>query len=88
MVENARPPRVVIVDDYLESEGIACIAWPAYSTDFNPIEDLWDALGRAVTSRFPPPDPIMELKTALQEKWWLLNSVVVDHLIESMVTTC
>ncbi|GFS49993.1 transposable element Tcb2 transposase [Trichonephila clavipes] len=82
---NARPLRADIVDDYLESEGIARMAWPAYSPDLNPIENLWDALGRAVSSRFPPPATLIELETALQEEWRLLNSAGVDHLIESMI---
>ncbi|GFW90014.1 histone-lysine N-methyltransferase SETMAR [Trichonephila clavipes] len=63
------------------------MAWPAYSPDLNPIENLWDALGRAVSSRFPPPVILNELETALQEEWRLLNSAVVDHLIESMLIT-
>ncbi|GFV06701.1 uncharacterized protein TNCV_2950231 [Trichonephila clavipes] len=85
MDDNARPHRADIVDEYLESEEIACMAWPSYSLDLNPIENLWDALGRAVSSRFPPPATLIELKIALQEEWQLLNSAVVDHLIESMV---
>ncbi|GFX22606.1 transposable element Tc3 transposase [Trichonephila clavipes] len=85
MDDNARPHRAAIVDDYLESEGIARMAWPAYSPDLNAIENLWDALGRAVSSRFPSPVTLIELETALQEEWRLLNSAVVDHLIESMV---
>ncbi|GFX38608.1 transposable element Tcb1 transposase [Trichonephila clavipes] len=40
MDDNARPHRADIVDDYLESEGIARMAWPAYSPDLNPIENL------------------------------------------------
>ncbi|GFU94551.1 transposable element Tcb2 transposase [Trichonephila clavipes] len=84
MDDNARPHRADIVDDYLESEGIACMAWPAYSLDLNPTENRWDALGRAVSSRSPPLATLIELETALQEEWRLLNSAVVDHLIESM----
>ncbi|GFV80536.1 transposable element Tcb1 transposase [Trichonephila clavipes] len=48
MDDNARPHRADIVDDYLESEGIARMACPGYSPDLNPIENPWDALGRAV----------------------------------------
>ncbi|GFX58004.1 transposable element Tcb1 transposase [Trichonephila clavipes] len=84
MDDNARPHRADIVDEYLESEGIERMAWPAYSLCLNPIENLWDALGRAVSSRFPPPATLIELETVLQEEWLLLNSAVFDHLIESM----
>ncbi|GFW97592.1 transposable element Tcb1 transposase [Trichonephila clavipes] len=52
MDDNARSHRADIVDDYLESERIARMAWPAYSPDLNPIENLWAALGRTVSS-FP-----------------------------------
>ncbi|GFS66885.1 transposable element Tcb2 transposase [Trichonephila clavipes] len=68
MDDNIRPHRADIVDDYLESEGIARMAWPAYSPDHNPIENVWDALGRVVPSRFPPPATLIELETALQEE--------------------
>ena len=86
--DNPRPHRAAIVHDYLENEGIARMSWPTYSPDLNPIENFWDALGRAVSSRFPPLAFLIELKTALQDKWRLLNSAMVDYLIESMVTRC
>ncbi|GFV82084.1 transposable element Tcb1 transposase [Trichonephila clavipes] len=82
MDDNAHPHRADIVDDCLECEGIARMAWPAYSPVINPIENLWDVLGRAVSSRFPPPPTLFELETDLQEEWRLLNSAVVDHLIQ------
>ncbi|GFW93907.1 transposable element Tcb1 transposase [Trichonephila clavipes] len=62
-----RPHRADIVDDYLESQGIARMAWPAYLPDLNPIENLWDALGRAISSHFSPPATRIEPETALQE---------------------
>ncbi|GFV24419.1 transposable element Tcb1 transposase [Trichonephila clavipes] len=64
---NARLHRADIVNDYLESEEIARMAWPAYSLDLNPIENLWDVLRRAVPSRFPTLAILIELETALQE---------------------
>ncbi|GFX45831.1 transposable element Tcb1 transposase [Trichonephila clavipes] len=82
MDDNAGPHRADIVDVYLESERIARSAWPAYSPNLNPIQNLWDALGRAVSSRFPPPATLIGLETALKKEWRLLKSAVVDHLIE------
>ncbi|GFW73443.1 transposable element Tcb1 transposase [Trichonephila clavipes] len=38
--DNARPHRADIIDDYLESKGIARMVWPAYSPDLNPIENI------------------------------------------------
>ena len=49
MEDNAHTHRAAIVDDYLESEGIVRMMWPAYSLDLNPIENLWDALSHAVS---------------------------------------
>ncbi|KFM59455.1 hypothetical protein X975_18946, partial [Stegodyphus mimosarum] len=87
MDDKERDHRADIVDDYLESEGIARMAWPAYSPDLNPIEILWNDLGRAVSSRFSPPATLIEVETALQEEWRLLSSAVVDYLMASMVTS-
>ncbi|GFT96696.1 transposable element Tcb1 transposase [Trichonephila clavipes] len=62
------PHRADIVDYYLESEGIARMAWPAYSPDLHPIEKLWDALGCVVSSSFSHPATLIELETAPQEE--------------------
>ncbi|GFU90176.1 transposable element Tcb1 transposase [Trichonephila clavipes] len=68
MDDKARLHRADIVDDYLESEGIARMVWPAYSLDLNPIENLWDALVHAVSSRFPLPAALIELETAISRR--------------------
>ncbi|GFX87495.1 transposable element Tcb1 transposase [Trichonephila clavipes] len=54
---NARPHRANIVDECLKSEDITRMDWPTYSPDLNPIEHVWDMLGRRITVRQPSPSP-------------------------------
>ncbi|GFU08598.1 transposable element Tcb1 transposase [Trichonephila clavipes] len=44
--DNTRPHRANIVEECLQSEDITRMDWPAYSPDLNPIERVWDMLGR------------------------------------------
>ncbi|GFT92766.1 transposable element Tcb2 transposase [Trichonephila clavipes] len=46
MDDNCRPHRANLVEDFLFEEGIVRMEWPACSPDMNPIEHVWDALGR------------------------------------------
>ncbi|GFX19300.1 transposable element Tcb2 transposase [Trichonephila clavipes] len=55
MDDNSRPHRANLVEDSLFKEGIVRMEWPACSPDMNPIEHVWDALGRRVAGRQPPP---------------------------------
>ncbi|GFU19747.1 transposable element Tcb1 transposase [Trichonephila clavipes] len=54
MDDNARPHGVNIVDECLQSEDITRMDWSAYSPDLNPIEHVWDMLGRRIATRQPP----------------------------------
>lgn len=86
--DNARPHRALLVDEFLESEDIRRMDWPARSPDLNPIEHVWDALGRAVATRNPPPRTIKELKTALLNEWDQLPQTLINCLISSMTSRC
>ena len=88
MDDNARPHRARLVDRFLEDEGIERMDWPAYSPDLNPIEHLWDALGRRVVGLLPPPQTLRELKKALIRQWQLLPSNSLEFLIEGMGRRC
>ncbi|GFW91240.1 transposable element Tcb2 transposase [Trichonephila clavipes] len=54
MDDNCRPPRANLVEDFLFEEGIVRREWQACFPDMDPIEHVWDALGRQVAGRQPP----------------------------------
>jgi transposase len=63
MDDNARPHRSRA---YLQSEAVTSVPWPAMSPDLNPIEHIWDMLGRRIQAREPPVQNIRQLEAALQ----------------------
>ncbi|GFW85188.1 transposable element Tc3 transposase [Trichonephila clavipes] len=88
MDDNARPHRAGIVEEYLEDHGLERMEWPARSPDPNPIEHLWDYLGREVAALNPPPRSLHELKQGLLCVWSSLPIPVSDNLINSMGNRC
>jgi transposase len=42
------------VTAYLQSEAVTFVPWPAMSSDMNPIEHIWDMLGRRILAKEPP----------------------------------
>ncbi|GFU89875.1 transposable element Tc1 transposase [Trichonephila clavipes] len=69
MDDNATCHRTLAVQDCLDSEGIQCLVWPTRSPDLNPIENVWDALGRQVAGRNYPPTNKNTLIRVLTEEW-------------------
>ncbi|GFV54854.1 transposable element Tcb2 transposase [Trichonephila clavipes] len=84
MDDNSRPHRANLVEDFLFEEGIVRMEWPACSPDMNPIEHVWDALGRRVAGRQPPPQTLQELERALLEEWDRIPQLMINSLIDSM----
>ncbi|GFT57426.1 transposable element Tc3 transposase, partial [Trichonephila clavipes] len=82
--DNVRPHRANIVDEWLQSEDITRMDWPAYSPDSIPIELLWDMFGRRSAARQPPPTCLPKLRKALLVEWCNIPQDQIDNLILSM----
>ena len=64
MNDNARPHRARIVQHFLQQEAVQTIPWP----DMNPIEHVWDFIGRKINQRNPKCRNIDELRTAILQE--------------------
>ncbi|GFU49460.1 transposable element Tcb2 transposase [Trichonephila clavipes] len=85
MDDNATCHRTLAVQDCLDSEGIQRLVWPEHSLDLNPIENVWDALGRQVAGRNHPPTNKNTLIHVLTEEWDKLPQQLLDNVVQSMV---
>ena len=68
MDDNARPHRARIVQHFLQKEAVQTIPWPAMSPDMNPIEHVWDFIGRKINQRNRRCQNIDELRTAILQE--------------------
>ncbi|GFT79071.1 transposable element Tcb2 transposase [Trichonephila clavipes] len=84
MDDNAPCHRTVAAEQLLESKDIERMDWPARSPDLNPIEHVWDFLGRRLAARTLPPVTIRELRLALQDDWAAMPQQLIDTIILSM----
>ncbi|GFV68532.1 transposable element Tcb2 transposase [Trichonephila clavipes] len=88
MDDNFRPHRANLVEDFLFEEGIVRMEWPACFTDMNPIEHVWDALGRRVADLQPLLRTLQGLERALLEEWDRIPQLVINSLIDSIPQRC
>ncbi|GFU66398.1 transposable element Tcb2 transposase [Trichonephila clavipes] len=88
MDDNAPCHRTVAAEQLLESEDIERMHWPVRSPDLNPIDHVWDFLGRRLAARTLPPVTIRELRLALQDEWAAMPQQLIVTLILSMGRRC
>ena len=67
--DKATPHCARVVLDFLQQGNVTKMEQPPRSPDCNPIEHLWDELGRAISSMDNPPQNLDELRQALLDKW-------------------
>ena len=85
--DNARPHRGHIVNDFVRVNNINRMDWQANSPDLNPIENLWDELGRR-TYRGNPPQTIPQLRHGLAQEWQNITEATIRRCVGSMQKRC
>ena len=71
-----------LIKDWLKTKRIQTLPWPPYSTDFNPIENLWDELERRVKKH--QPKNITQLELLLIQIWHKIEFPVLEKLVDSV----
>lgn len=75
-----------VVRTWLNSEEIRVLEWPAQSPDLNPIEHLWEVLGRQIRSeKLKNLDDLMQ---KLQLEWSNISSECIKNLVNSLPERC
>ncbi|KAK9721126.1 hypothetical protein QE152_g21727 [Popillia japonica] len=75
-----------MVTEHLEEVQITQFVWPARSPDMNPIEYVWDDVGKCLRRHVPisGQDGSGQLRNILVQEWDNLPQNVIQNLIQSM----
>lgn len=80
--DNDPKHRSDIVKTFLQAKRVTRLPWPAQSPDINPIENLWEELGRACSAI--KCKNRQEKMNLLKKKWEEIPQSRIDALIDSM----
>jgi transposase len=84
--DNARPHAARVTREFLADNEVTVMDWPAYSPDLNPIEHLWDILGRRVMERGPANrNHLIQL---LHQEWEAIPQEEIRRLIDRLRRRC
>ena len=83
MHDKARPHVERICRQFLNRNNVNVLPWPAVSPDMNPIEHIWDYLGRKVRARGNVHN-LRDLENALIQEWNNIPNVVIRRYARSM----
>ena len=86
--DNATPHTAALTRNFRQHAGIPVMAWPSLSADMNPIEHVWDELGRRVRNRVNAPQTLQPLEHALVGEWSRLPVQIFTRLLRSTRKRC
>ena len=86
--DNAPAHRARLVTNFLGQHQVIRMVWPACSPDLNPIEHLWDVLGRRIRLNHPPPATRARLVQILQMEWNAIPQATLRTLVNSVRRRC
>jgi hypothetical protein len=69
---------------FLQQEAVQTIPWPTISPDMNPIEHVWDSVGRKINQRNPKCQYIDELRTDILQEWQQSPQKRLRRLVRSL----
>ena len=80
--DNAPPHRSKLVMNFHRQRGTRHLDWPSRSPDLNPIEHVWDLIGRRVSRELF--DNTKDLERKIVQEWNQVHQSDIDNLIDSM----
>ena len=83
MHDNARPHVARICRQFLNRNNDNVLPWPAVSPDMNPVEHIWDYLGRNVRASGNVHN-LRDLENALIKKWNNIPNVDIRRYVRSI----
>ena len=87
--DNVPPHAAQVTRAFLEANNVdVMLPWPANSPDLNPMEHLWEHLGRAVRGQANPPRNPAEMTRALTDAWNAVDNQTLRKLVFSMRRRC
>ena len=74
------------ITNWLHNNGVACLDFPPYSPDLNPMENLWNDLARRVEQR--EVETMEQLQDVVAEEWTATSTDLLVKLVHSMPKRC
>lgn len=81
MQDNARPHTANVTRRFFQRHDITVLPHPPMSPDLNPIEHVWDIMGRRLRREYPNLHNLGELEHALQRIWNTIPQVQISRCI-------